>query len=124
MRLVLNPKFFFINASSYKSGLTSSGKVDIQIGAINIEHRDVLIIEDIVDSGRTLFALTKDLEKLNPNSIEIATFLSKPEERVTDIQVKYVCKEISSRFVVGYGLDYAEKGRFLKDIYVLSDESI
>jgi hypoxanthine phosphoribosyltransferase len=104
--------------------LKSTGKVDIQIGSINIENKDVLILEDIVDSGQTLKALTNDLKKFKPNSIEIATFLSKPLERITDIQVKYVGIEIPSKFVVGYGLDYAEYGRYLKDIYSLKSNII
>lgn len=120
----LPSEVFFINSSSYKNMLKSTGKVDIQIGSINIENKDVLILEDIVDSGQTLKALTNDLKKFKPNSIEIATFLSKPLERITDIQVKYVGIEIPSKFVVGYGLDYAEYGRYLKDIYSLKSNII
>ena len=120
----IESEVFFINASSYKSGLISSGNVELQIGPINVERRDILIIEDIVDSGRTMSALIKDLEKYKPNSVEIATFFSKPEERVADIRVKYIGIEIPSKFVIGYGLDYAEQGRYLKDIYVLTNHSI
>ena len=111
----------FINASSYKESMKSSGKVELNIGTINIEGKHVLIVEDIVDSGQTLSAISKDLMKMEPASVEVVAFLSKPEERIADIYVKYIGIEIPPKFVIGYGLDYAECGRHLKDIYALND---
>ena len=86
----------------------------------NIENKDVLIVEDIVDSGRTLSYLVHVLEQRHPRSISIATLLDKPARRVVDLTVQYSCFNIPDAFVVGYGLDYDEKYRNLPDIGVLS----
>ena len=81
------------------------------------EGRHLIILEDIVDTGMTMAALLKVLEKENPASIEIATVLTKPDALIADVQVKYTGIEIGNEFVVGYGLDYNGLGRNLPGIY-------
>ena len=111
----------FMAVSSYGDGVKSSGVVRIVKDLDrNIENKDVLIVEDIVDSGRTLSYLVKVLEQRHPASIRIATLLDKPARRVVDLTVQYSCFDIPDAFVVGYGLDYDEKYRNLPDIGVLS----
>ena len=111
----------FMSVSSYGSGTSSTGVVRIVKDLDrNIEGKDVLIVEDIVDSGRTLSYLVHLLEQRHPNSIRIATLLDKPARRVVDLKVQYSCFNIPDAFVVGYGLDYDEKYRNLPDIGVLS----
>ena len=84
-----------------------------------LEGKDVLIVEDIIDSGRTLSYLIEILKKRNPASIRLCTLLDKPERRVTDVKVDYVAFNIPDEFVVGYGLDYAQKYRNLPFIGVV-----
>jgi hypoxanthine phosphoribosyltransferase len=111
----------FIGISSYGKGKTSSGQVKLTKDLdSSIEGADVLIVEDIVDSGVTLNYLTQVLEQRKPKSIRIATLLDKPERRLRPVNVKYVGFKIPDEFVVGYGLDYAEDYRNLKDICILS----
>jgi hypoxanthine phosphoribosyltransferase len=111
----------FIGISSYGKGKTSSGQVKLTKDLdSSIEGADVLIVEDIVDSGVTLNYLTQVLEQRKPKSIRIATLLDKPERRLRPVNVKYVGFKIPDEFVVGYGLDYAEDFRNLKDICILS----
>ena len=113
----------FMSVSSYGSGTSSSGVVRIVKDLDrNIENKDVLIVEDIVDSGRTLSYLVKVLEQRHPASIRIATLLDKPARRAPGITLKadYSGFEVGNDFVVGYGLDYDEKYRNLPDIGVLS----
>lgn len=110
----------FMGISSYGKGKTSSGEVKVTKDLdTTIEGADVLIVEDIVDSGVTLTYLTHLLRQRNPRSVEIATLLDKPERRLRPVQVKYVGFSIPDEFVVGYGLDYAEEYRNLRDICVL-----
>ena len=85
----------------------------------NSPGKDVLIVEDIIDSGRTLSYLIEILKKRNPASIRLCTLLDKPERRVTDVKVDYVAFNIPDEFVVGYGLDYAQKYRNLPFIGVV-----
>ena len=85
----------------------------------SIEGKDVLIVEDIIDSGRTLSYLIEVLKQRNPASIRLCTLLDKPERRVKDVKVDYVCFNIPDEFVVGYGLDYAQKYRNLPFIGVV-----
>lgn len=110
----------FMSVSSYGSGVKTSGVVKI-IKDLDgsIEGKDVLIVEDILDSGMTLSYLKKLLEERNPASIKIATLLDKPERRVVDITPDYTCFKIPDAFVVGYGLDYDEKYRNLPYVGVL-----
>ena len=99
---------------------TSSGVVRIAKDLDeSIEGKDVLIVEDIIDSGRTLYYLIDVLKKRNPKSIQLCTLLDKPERRERDVKVDYVGFEIPDEFVVGYGLDYAQKYRNLPYIGVV-----
>ncbi len=109
-----------IRAQSYGTEMKSSGKVELSIENISFRDRDVIIVEDIVDTGLTLKTLMETIEKESPSSLECAVLISKTEMRQVDVRVKYTGIEIPDVFVVGYGLDYAEKGRFLPEIYGLS----
>ena len=110
----------FMCVSSYGDATASSGIVRIAKDLDeSIEGKDVLIVEDIIDSGRTLYYLMDVLQKRNPNSIHLCTLLDKPERRVKDVKVDYVGFNIPDEFVVGYGLDYAQKYRNLPYIGVV-----
>jgi len=113
----------FICMSSYNGGVTSSGSVKI-LKDLNHDcaDRDILIIEDIIDSGVTLSNLKKLLISRRAASVTIATLLSKPSRRKVKVDVKYVGFEIPDEFVVGYGMDYAERLRNLPDVCVLKEE--
>ena len=103
----------FAKLSSYRSG-TTSGKLEMQSDiTTDIEGRDVIIVEDIIDSGKTLSYFVDFLKKRNPKSIKICAFLDKKERREVNIEADYVGFDIPCGFVVGYGLDYAEKYREL-----------
>jgi len=110
----------FMGISSYGKAKRSSGEVKVTKDLdISLEGASVLIVEDIVDSGVTLNYLMNLLEQRRPESIRIAALLDKPERRVSPVHVHYVGFQIPDQFVVGYGLDYAEKYRNLDDICVL-----
>jgi len=110
----------FMGISTYGKGKTSSGEVKVTKDLdISIEGADVLIVEDIVDSGVTLNYLMHLLEQRKPRSIRIAALLDKPERRLRPIHANYVGFQIPDEFVVGYGLDYAEMYRNLDDVCVL-----
>lgn len=107
----------FISVSSYGDGMVSAGDITVKKELDeDITGKDVLIIEDIVDSGRTLYHLKKLLLARSPKSLKIVTLLDKPERRVADIQTDYCGFEIPDKFVVGYGLDYAQRYRNLSYI--------
>ncbi len=110
----------FVRLSSYGKARTSSGTVtllkDIQA---DIRNKHVLIIEEIIDSGRTLKFLYERLKAAGPASVEIVTLLDKESKRVVDVPVKYVGRTIEDQFLVGYGLDLEEYNRNLPDIYYL-----
>ena len=113
----------FMAVSSYGNGTSTTGAVKINKDlSQDIENRDVIIVEDILDSGITLSYLTKYLQNRKPSSICIATLLDKPARRRADVQAKYVGFPVPDAFVVGYGLDYAEKYRNLPFIGVLKPE--
>ncbi len=114
----------FMCVSSYQSGTTSTGAVKIIKDLdINLEGKDVLIVEDILDSGRTLSYLKSVLMTRNPRSFRICTLLDKPERRVVpDLLADYSGAEVPDEFVVGYGLDYDEKYRNLPYIGILKRE--
>lgn len=119
-RLNMPVSMDFMSVSSYGAGTVSSGVVRI-IKDLDepLEGKNVLIVEDIIDSGRTLSYLIEILKKRNPASIRLCTLLDKPERRVTDVKVDYVAFNIPDEFVVGYGLDYAQKYRNLPFIGVV-----
>lgn len=109
----------FMKMASYE-GTNSTGVVNELIGLKeDISGRHVVILEDIVDTGNTLEKLFHELEKKNPQSLEIATLLFKPKAYQKNIPVKYVAMEVGNEFLVGYGLDYDGLGRNLKDIYII-----
>ena len=110
----------FMSVSSYGDGTSSSGVVRIAKDLDEtLEGKNVILIEDIIDSGRTLSYLLGILEKRNPRSLKLCTLLDKPDRRVIDVDVDYVGFEIPDEFVVGYGLDYAQKYRNLPYIGVV-----
>ena len=110
----------FMSVSSYGDGTKSSGIVKIAKDLDEtIEGKNVIVIEDIIDSGRTLSYLLEILQKRNPNSMRLCTLLDKPDRRVRDVKVDYVGFEIPDEFVVGYGLDYAQRYRNLPYIGVV-----
>ena len=114
----------FMAISSYGASTDSSGVVRILKDLdINIEGRDVLVVEDIIDSGLTLSYLIRNLESRNPTSLEVCALLTKPDRREIDVHVRYTGFEIPNRFVIGYGLDFAERYRNLPYVGVL-DESL
>src|SRR5208282_2869180 len=110
----------FMGISTYGKGKTSSGEVRVTKDLdISLEGADVVIVEDIVDSGVTLNYLMHVLEQRRPRSIRIAALLDKPDRRLRPVHANYVGFRIPDEFVVGYGLDYAEKYRNLDDVCVL-----
>ncbi len=113
----------FMAISSYGASTDSSGVVRILKDLdINIEARDVLVVEDIIDSGLTLSYLIRNLEAREPASLEVCALLTKPERREIEVPVRYVGFEIPNRFVIGYGLDFGERYRNLPYVAALSDE--
>ena len=124
MRAVTIPcSIDFLSVSSYGNGTASSGEVRILKDLdCSLEGKDLMIVEDILDSGMTLSFLLKTLSARNPASIRLCTFLDKPERRRVDIRPDYVGAEVPDKFIVGYGLDYAEKYRNLPYIGVLKPE--
>lgn len=117
-----NCEISFIKLSSY-SGTESTGKVSEIIGiAGDITNRDVIIIEDIVDTGGTVETLFELITNKGANSVKICTLLLKPDAYKKDIPIDYAAIKIPNDFIVGYGLDYNELGRNYKDIYVLDSK--
>jgi hypoxanthine phosphoribosyltransferase len=115
----------FMAISSYGAAVDSSGVVRILKDLdISIEGRNVLIVEDIIDSGLTLSYLLRTLEAREPGSLEICALLTKPERRVEDVVCRYVGFEIPNHFVIGYGLDFGERYRNLPYIGVLREDLI
>ena len=113
----------FMAISSYGASTDSSGVVRILKDLdINIEGRNVLVVEDIIDSGLTLSYLVRNLESREPASLEVCALLTKPGRREIDVDVRWVGFEIPNRFVIGYGLDFAERYRNLPYVGVLHDQ--
>ncbi len=113
----------FMVVSSYGDGTSSTGAVKIVKDlSENIEGRDVIIVEDILDSGNTLSYLKKYMEARKPASVRIVTLMDKPERRTADVTADYVGFQIPDAFVVGYGLDYQQKYRNLPYIGILKPE--
>jgi hypoxanthine phosphoribosyltransferase len=112
----------FVKISSY-AGTASSGSINTILGLekSQIEDRSIIVVEDIVDTGRTLHFFLETLKAQNPASVEVVAFLRKPDAMEFDIPIEKIGFDIENRFVVGYGLDYNGLGRNLKGIYVLSE---
>ncbi len=109
-----NVKLEFIRVSSYNDSKESSGNIKLKLDLKDsIEGKDVIIVEDIIDTGRTLSYLIEYLKNKKPNSVKLCTLLDKPERRTHEVKVDYVGFQIPNKFVVGYGLDFDEKYRNL-----------
>jgi hypoxanthine phosphoribosyltransferase len=120
-RINIDCEISFTKLSSY-SGTSTTGTVKNLIGLGNdVEGRDIILLEDIVDTGITLEKLEVEVEKFKPKSVKVATLLLKPEAYHFRIPLGYVGLEIPNKFIVGYGLDYDGLGRNLKDIYVVTN---
>ncbi len=112
----------FIKLASYK-GTTSTGNVITAIGLEeNLHDRHIILVEDIIDTGKTLSSFMPDLLSRGPASVKIATFLTKPEALKYDIKADYCAFEIENKFVVGYGLDYDGYGRNIPELYILDTQ--
>ena len=119
--IIPNAEISFIKLSSYQ-GTQSSGEVNELIGiSDNISDRNIIVLEDIIDTGNTLVKITDLLKNQNIKSLKIATLLFKPEAYTKEIPIDYIGKSIPNKFVVGYGLDYDEIGRNLPHIYKLKN---
>lgn len=113
----------FMVVSSYGNQATSSGEVKILKDVdTNIENRDVIFVEDIIDTGRTLLYLRDMFKYRKAKSVKIVTLFDKPDGRVVDIEADYVCYNVPNKFIVGFGLDYAEHYRNLPYVGVLKEE--
>lgn len=119
-RITVPVSLDFMSVSSYGSATKSSGVVKIVKDLDEpLKDKDVLVVEDIVDSGRTLSYLLEMLKDRGPKSVKLCTLLDKPERRVVDVHVDYTCFQIPDEFVVGYGLDYDQRYRNLPFIGVV-----
>lgn len=119
--LTIEAEISFIKLASYK-GVSSSGNVITAIGLEeNLNGRHVIIVEDIIDTGKTLHTFLPDLQLRQPASVAIATFLTKPSALKYDVKAAYCAFEIENKFVVGYGLDYDGLGRNIPELYILKD---
>lgn len=117
--LTINASISFVKLASYK-GTTSTGNVVTAIGLDeNLQGRHVIIVEDIIDTGKTLSAFIPEIYQRGPASVKIATFLTKPSALKYDVNADYTAFEIENRFVLGYGLDYDGIGRNIPDLYQL-----
>ena len=122
-RITIPCEISFVKLASYE-GTTSTGKITEVIG-INedISGRTVIIVEDIVDTGRTMKRMIETLGTRNPASVHICTLLLKPDKLQEDLNIEYAALSIPNDFIVGYGLDYDQQGRNLSDIYTLIPEN-
>ena len=113
-KLNCDVRTYFMEISSYQNATVSSGKITIKKDLdVDIEGKNVLIAEDIIDSGHTLSQLTEILKKRNPKSLKVCTLLSKPARREVEFEADYTGFEIEDKFIIGYGLDCAEQFRQL-----------
>ena len=121
-KIEFNSEISFVKLASY-AGTSSTGEVQSLIGLNgSIEGRHIIIVEDIVDTGGSIAHMVAELEKYHPASVEVCTLFFKPASYSKDIPIKYAAMEIGNEFIVGYGLDYDQLGRSLKDIYVVTDD--
>lgn len=117
--ITLESQISFVKLASY-AGMSSTGEVVDMIGLdADIEGRDVVVVEDIVDSGLTMQHVMEMLRARNPRSLAVCTLLVKPENLKVDVDIRYRCFEIPNDFIVGYGLDYDGFGRNTRDIYTV-----
>ena len=115
-------KIAFIKASSYGNGTESSGNVKLSgLESIDISGKNVLVIDDILDSGRTMLGITVALRALGPSKVKTCVLLDKPARRAVEIQADYVGFSIENEFVVGYGLDYANEFRTYPEIWTVRE---
>ena len=118
-QITIEAEVSFIKLASYK-GTSSTGNVITAIGLdINVQDRHIVILEDIIDTGKTLYHYLPQLNSMRPASVKIAVLLDKKDALQYPVQIDYACFEIPNKFVVGYGLDYDGLGRNSKDIYQL-----
>ncbi len=123
LRMISIPcEISFVKYASYE-GMSSTGQMKTLLGLNQeLEGRHVVIVEDIVDSGQTMAKMLEDLKKQHPASTEICSLLVKPGNLKVDLDIKYTVMEIPNDFIVGYGLDYDQEGRNLRDIYTIVEE--
>jgi hypoxanthine phosphoribosyltransferase len=120
-KLTIPVEIDFIQFSSYGKRDSSSGDVQMRSDiSSELNGKDVLVVEDIIDTGLTITKLIKHLESFNPESIRVCTFIDKHERREVDYKADYACYSVEGGFLVGYGLDYAEKYRNLPALYHLN----
>lgn len=120
---IKNIQIDFLRAASYGSDTSSSGTIQLTKDLdTDIKGKDVLLIEDIVDTGNTISFLIGHLKKFNPRSVKICTLIEKRERRKKNVNIDYACHVIEKGFVVGYGLDYAERYRNLPALYDLKND--
>lgn len=122
-RITLPSEIAFVRLKSYE-GTSSTGEVNMLLPLqVDVKGKDVIVVEDIVDTGLTMHLFIQKLKNEGANSVEVTSFLFKPEAlRYADAAPKYVGMEIPTKFVLGYGLDYDEKGRNLPALYVLKED--
>jgi hypoxanthine phosphoribosyltransferase len=121
-QLDLPPELDFVRLSSYGSARESSGKVRVVQGVkTSVKGRDVLVVEDIVDTGITISFLLDYLKKKKPASLKLCTLTDKPSRHRVPVSINYLGFTVPNKFIVGYGLDYDERFRNLPDIYVIED---
>ena len=121
-KTTFNNEVTFVRISSYE-GTQSTGSITQKMGIdFDIEGRDIIIVEDIVETGHSINHMLQYIKSLKPRSVEVCTLFFKPEKYLYDMPIKYCAMEIGNEFIVGYGLDYDQLGRNLKDIYVLAND--
>ena len=121
-KVTFDNELTFVQISSYE-GTQSTGNIKQKLGIdFDISGRDIIIVEDIVDTGTSIDHMMRYLGSFNPRSVEVCTLFFKPENYRYDQPIKYRAMDIGNEFIVGYGLDYDQLGRNLKDIYVLDNE--
>ena len=123
-RITIPCEVDFLKLSSYGEEKISSGKVEL-VKDLNcvVEHRHIVVVEDIVDSGMSVNYIMRHIGEKNPASLKVVTLLHKPESSATHSPLEFVGFEIPSRFVIGYGLDYAQQGRNLPAVYMLASQA-
>ncbi len=121
-KLTFQNEIAFMQISSY-AGTQSTGEIHQKLGIdFDITDRDIIIVEDIVETGHSINHMIEYLRSLSPRSIEVCTLFFKPEKYLYNLPIKYCAMEIGNEFIAGYGLDYNQIGRGLKDIYVVTNE--